>query len=143
MSESKDLNPEIKTVKVGTRQLRPVKIYPLSVADQFELTKSLATVINQVAGEEVDLRKMSEEKAVEAIQEIVSSNLDMILKFVCDDGEAPKMTELTNNQIVEIVTTIFEVNYEGLIKNFKDLFKRGKVLFRKPVPGPSKTRRTR
>jgi len=131
MSDAKKLNPEIKTVQVGARQLRPVKIYPLSVSDQFELTKVLASAINQIAVDKAELLKKSEDEIVNEFREIIAGNLTTVLEFVCDKGESPTMDELTNNQVAEIITIIFEVNYEGLVKNFKDLFKRGKLLFLK------------
>ena len=33
-----DVNPQVKSIKLGVRTLRKITIYPLSVADQLELT---------------------------------------------------------------------------------------------------------
>lgn len=117
------LNPEIRTVKVGVRQLREVTIYPLSIHDQDELVKLLGNVISDL-GQNVDFENANDEKALEFLHQLVFSNLEKVLEFVTDEKERPTLKELTNNQFYEIVNAIFEMNYEGLIKNFKDLFGR-------------------
>jgi len=129
MSVSK-LNPQIKTVGVGVRELREVKVYPLSVKDQFEITKEIADSINDIMGG-FNFDNMTEAEAVDALAQLISENLTKILKYVCDEDKVPSVEELTNDQLSQFATIIFEVNYEGLIKNFKDLFERGKKLMPK------------
>lgn len=144
MSNQK-LNPQIKEIEIGVRELRSIKLYPLSVADQFDLTKKIADSINEIVGGDVlDFKGLSEAEAVDRLREVISSNLDVILGYVCDKEEVPQMKELTNLQVSDIVLKIFEVNYEGLIKNFKSLFERGKALFPKGmnIPKPP-SRRTK
>jgi len=135
------LNPQIKTIDVGVRHLRSVKVYPLSVSDQFSLTEKLAGSINEIVG--TDLRGMSEVDAVKNIQAIINTNLGIILGYVCDEEDSPRMEELTNQQLSEIVNVIFEVNYEGLIKNLKDLFERGRALFPKLPKQAAPSKRTK
>lgn len=140
MSDQKKLNPQIKTIEIGVRETREIKIYPLSVKDQFELTKELADSINELL--RVDFKNIREEEAIDAFAELLSNRLTDVLRYVCDQDQVPKMEELTNIQLSEIANIVFEVNYEGLIKNFKDLFKRGKDLFPR-VQLPQKARRTK
>ncbi len=130
MSEKKTekkLNPDIKKVDVGVRELKTITIYPLSATDQFDLTNRIVSVITELSQKE-ELSSMSNEQAVEFIQTIIRDNLQVILEYVVDESERPSFEELTNNQIYTIVSNIFEVNYEGFLKNFKDLFKRAATL---------------
>lgn len=137
-----NLNPQIKSIQVGVRHTRELKIYPLSVKDQFELTKEIVDSVNEIVATFDGLK--DEIQAVSALSEIISKNLTKILKYVCDSDQIPTMEELTNAQLGEIAVIVFEVNYEGLIKNFKDLFKRGKDLFPKiQLPPVEKPRRTK
>lgn len=126
MSE-KRLNPDINKVDIGVRELTTITIYPLSAKDQFDLTSRLVNTITVLA-EKDDFAQMTNEKALEFVQTAIKENLEVILEYVVDEEERPTMDKLTNNQIYTIVAIIFEVNYEGFIKNFKNLFERGKVL---------------
>jgi hypothetical protein len=125
MTESR-LNPQIKPVQVGVRTLREVKIYPLSMTDQENLTKTLVGVFNDVRSGKLDPKDVGQEQVFDALQKLILDNIKVILKYVTDEGETPTMEELTNNQLFEITNIIFEVNYEGFLKNFKALIKRAK-----------------
>ena len=120
MSE-KTLNPDIKEVTIGIRELRNIKIYPLSVQDQFDITNRIVEVIS---GFSENQNFESNEQALEFLQKIISDNLGVILEYVTDDEERPTYRELTNNQCFEIASIIFQVNYEAFIKNSQDLIKR-------------------
>lgn len=130
MSESR-LNPQIRRVEVGTRELRELKIYPLSLADQNELLSLLVDVINEATQSDMDVKSMTEEEGVKFVQDLIQNNVTKIISFVTDLDETPAIDELTNDQFIRIANIIFEVNFEGLIKNSKDLFERAKGLFRK------------
>jgi len=41
-----------------------------------------------------------------------------------EDDDVPTLDEITNKNLYEIARAIFEMNYEDIIKNFKDLFGR-------------------
>lgn len=128
MSEQKNsgtrkLNPEIKEVDVGTKELRTIKIYPLSANDQFELSKQIINAITEFS-ESTDFTQMSNDEALAFVQRLIFDNLSVILEYVVTKEERPTFDELTNNQIFEISDIVFKVNYEGFIKNFKNLFER-------------------
>jgi len=126
MSKESSLNPEIREVYVGVRHLRKVHIYPLSISDQEQLTNLIVTFADKF--QNVDWNKIANDEALEVLKKIITDNLNKILEFVTDDDERPKLDEMTNNQFYEIINAIFEVNYEGLVKNMKDLFSRMKNL---------------
>lgn len=118
-------NPDIKTVLVGVRELHKVFIYPLSMNDQFQLLEKLSTAIQKIAeGKQLDLKSNIE--GIAFMKDVISENLEQVLEYVTDKEERPELKEITNNQLFEIVNIIFSVNFESMIKNFKDLFQRAK-----------------
>lgn len=126
-NDGRTLNPDIKNINVGIKELREVKIYPLSMTDQFQLTEDLAQVINEM-GSGVDFSTITNEDALQFMKKLLSENLMKILTYVTTEEERPTLDELTNNQFYEIANILFEVNYEGLLKNFKDLIMRAQGL---------------
>ncbi len=117
----KKLNPEIKEIDIGTRELRTIKVYPLSANDQFQLANRLINSIDELSS--VSDFKTNEE-AIGFMENLITENLQVILEYAVDEEERPSFDEMTNNQIYEIANAVFEVNYEGFIKNFKNLFNR-------------------
>jgi hypothetical protein len=129
-SDQKAIIPEIKKVTVGIRSPRTVTVYPLSMHDQIELVNDLASTIEALS-KEFDLNDLKNEEALLFIQKIITDNLSKVLEYICDDEERPSMKELTNNQFCEIVNIVYEVNYEGMIKNLKDLSQKVMTQFKK------------
>lgn len=121
-----NLNPDIREVHVGVKTLRKTHVYPLSLHDQEQLTGIVVGFVNSFS--DINFNDISNEKALELIKDFIKDNLFKIMEFVIEEKERPTLIELTNNQFYQIVNDIFEVNYEGLIKNFQDLFKRAKNL---------------
>lgn len=122
----KKVNPDIKTVDIGVRDLRTITLYPLSAKDQIELSNKLVTVLSSM-GESLN-DETTNEQALSFFQKVITENLEVILAYVVDENEMPKMDELTNNQLYVISNTIFEVNYEGFLKNFMGLYGRAKKI---------------
>lgn len=116
----KRLNPDIREVDVGTKELRTIKIYPLSFRDQEKtsdiITKAIQAIISGKDKSDVDF--------IKAIIETVKKNILKVLELVADKEELGKdvLNELTNNQMIEIADAVYEVNYEALGKKVKGLF---------------------
>jgi len=121
------LNPQITTVKVGIKSVREVTIYPLSVADQFKLTYIISEIMQKVANKE--FATQDDVAVVDFIVKSIKKNLAKIFGFVLDDKEKIDLGELTNLQLTEIINIVFYVNYEGMIKNLKDLSQKAKILW--------------
>lgn len=126
------LNPDIKQIHVGIKELRKVHIYPLSMNDQLTLVDELSDAIEKLGNnkeeDSTEVRFKSTEEALEFLKTLITENLEHVLTFVTDEDERPKANEITNNQLFEIVDAIFVVNFEGMVKNFKNLFDRAKNL---------------
>jgi len=126
-----DLNPQITTLSVGTKSLREVTIYPLSMADQFKMTDALVSAFSKVS--EVTSEHTSDAAFVATMVKLIEDNLQELLDLVLADGESITFDELTNDQFSDLVMIIYEVNYESTIKKFRGLVEKVKG-----VIGPKK-----
>ena len=128
MNDKARLNPEVRQVDIGVRELRTISIYPLSLNDQISVVNMLATIIEEFSVG-VSTEDATTEDILGFVSEFLVKNVDKILEFVTDEAERPSMEELTNSQSVEIGKCIFEVNFEDPVKNFQSLFQKGKAVF--------------
>jgi hypothetical protein len=131
MDQMAQLNPQIIEMIVGTRQLKSIKIYPLSMADQLQLT---STVVESI---QVLFEKREENNLIfaETIRSTISANLGKILSFVTDEGES-LMKEISNVQAVEIAEAIYSMNYEVLEKKVQILIEKVRKVFLSPKLQP-------
>lgn len=134
-----DLMPEIREVTVGIKEPRRVKIYPLSVPDQLDLadtiTDVLSTVLDleqkgvlqSVANEDDDSEESAEERksnTLYLVQSLLTTLRDTIPTVVDKVFDDVSPNEISNNQLINIAFIIYEMNYQDLTKNLKDLFKK-------------------
>ena len=131
-NEQKKINPQITEIEIGIREMRKIKIYPLSMSDQLKLTGLISTAVAaQVAKEE----GMENVALVAFIVELVKENLGRILTMVT--GEDDKLLEeVSNLQAAAISEVVYEMNYGIVVKNFKSLFEKVMTLFPSERPLP-------
>jgi len=124
MSDKKDsmkeLNPQIQTIMIGTRTLREITIYPLSLGDQLKLSDLIYTVVQKF----FIVREKEDISFIKDVLSIIEENIDNILKLVVD-ASIDVRSELTNDQIVSIAEIIYDVNYDSTKKKILNLV--GKV----------------
>lgn len=113
------MNPQITTVQIGVKSLREITLYPLSMADQFQMTELISEEINNFTG--TDFGELSDVETVEMVFDVVKRNLIKILSFVTDENETVAFEEITNTQLVDIATKVYEVNFDVFAKNWKTL----------------------
>lgn len=119
----KQLNPQIREVLIGTRELRKVTIYPLSAADQFKLSdiiqKGMAMFFEQNADDAFG------PEMIAAVMELIKENIGSIIKIVAPSIRADVfMKNVTNDQLSEIIGHVYRDNYEKPVKNVMSLFER-------------------
>ena len=125
MSEdNRTINPEARTITIGARKPRQITIYPLSITDQMKLTDRFSEVVQEFG--QTDRENMTNETAIEQLKNLIKDNLPEVMSYVVDpdENDIPTLDEITNRNLYEIAKAIFEMNYEDIIKNFKDLFGR-------------------
>lgn len=118
-----ELNPQITDTMVGIREMKKITLFPLSLADEFKMSEVIATIIAEIAtdaGEDTVL--------ITKIVTVVKQNIKEILGYVLDkDIDVDVlMSDITNNQLIDIATIIYEVNFRDSLKNLKDLAKKFK-----------------
>ena len=132
MSENEKINPQIMEIEIGIREMRKIKIYPLSMADQLSLTNLISTSIAaHVAKEEG-----GDMAVVAFILELVKENIGRILTMVTDGGDEKLLENISNLQAAGIAEAVYEVNYGIVAKNFKSLFGKVMTLFPSERPLP-------
>ena len=87
------LNPQIREIEVGTRTLRKIEVYPLSLADEIKLSKIIGEgLVSYYSKSKEDV---SNETAVNFILEVIVNNLGDVLEMVTEDVE---LAEVSNDQ---------------------------------------------
>jgi len=119
---SQKLNPQTKSVEIGVREIREVMIYPLSFASQLEMTDLVTKAVQDFFARREDLEKAQNIEVVSFAVDIIRDNIEKILLLVTDESDLLK--DVTNVQLVDIVTVIYEMNYETVSKNAVSLFEK-------------------
>lgn len=133
--ENREINPQVVEVEIGARNLRKIKIYPLSVGDQLKMTDILAEVFaafviieKETTEEEEGLVKFGS-----YLVSILKDNLPQIVGFVTEE-EKDVLDDITNHQLIGIIEIVYETNFESVAKNAKGLFGKMKDLFQSERP---------
>lgn len=117
--DSTQLNPQIATTTIGRRNLRKIKIFPMSVGDQLSMTGIIAQVISALDTTSEDY------ETVGAVLLLIQEHIPTILEYIIDtDSENSEelLKDITNDQLVDIAQIVYEQNYASLAKKLKSLF---------------------
>jgi len=140
MSEdAKLLNPDIREIVYGKKELKKLTLYPLSVGDQFKVTDIVTKVVQEVVRGQKE-GQLNDFVFMSLVIEAVETNLGKILTLISDITEEEVktvMSQLTNTQLSVIVESIWEVDYEPMLKKGKSLFDRGKSVFSSKKSSPT------
>jgi len=112
----KKINPQIVNVFIGSRNLRKIKIYPLSMGDQIKVTDLVESVLSQIGSDDEEIQSIA------FIVEFIKNNIGEVIQYVVDEKAEELLKEVTNMQIVEIANIIWKINYEEVLKNAVSLF---------------------
>jgi len=121
-----DVNPQVKSVKIGIQHLRKVSIFPLSVADQLNMTDLITDAVGQFFA-------MEAEKAVEGppvefivfMLELLKSNIgELVTKITAEDDSDKVLSEMTNDQLSNVVEIVYRENFERPLAKIVGLFQK-------------------
>lgn len=145
MSEdAKMLNPDIREIVYGKKNLKKIILYPLSVGDQFKVTDLITEVIQSVIqGQQQGI--LNDFAFTTSILKAVEKNIGKILTIIADISEeesADIIDKLTNTQLANIVESVWEVDYEPMLKKGKSLFERGRSVFSSKKSSPTSSSHT-
>jgi hypothetical protein len=137
------LNPQIRTLEIGVRDLRTITIYPLSFRDQMKLKDLIFGGLTKLSSvfAEAQSAKDDDLSAIELIQEIavfaiefIETNIDAFIKLVVLDEQHTEendvLSDMTVNQVIHLAELVYEVNYDFLSKTIQKLLNK----VNKPTP---------
>jgi len=134
-NELQKLNPQITEVEIGVRNLRTIKIYPLSIGDQLELTDLITEAMQRFFG--VSAESTADTDFVIFILAIIKKNLGRVLELATCNEYNDILKDITNEQAIQIGNIIYNVNFKCLEKNMKGLSEKLKQTSQseRPLPG--------
>jgi hypothetical protein len=130
-ADDQALNPQITTTVIGIRSLREINIYPLSMADQLEVTDLVAGAIKGYIME----GDQSELGVATFVAEAIKQNMTLLLEKATDEGKEV-LSEITNVQATEIAEIVYEVNYESIVGKVRSLVEKIQSQFQSPKLSP-------
>jgi hypothetical protein len=113
-NKSEIMNPQVKKVTIGKKFLKEINVYPLSAGDQIKLSHILSNAMKGA----FEKAQSSEFEFLNFLMGIVQDNLGKVLSFVTDEGES-LAEDITNEQVIEIGTIIYETNFVTLKKKLQ------------------------
>jgi len=124
--ENNTMNPQRKAIEIGSRTLKEITIYPLSMGNQGDLEDLVNEVIvkffEKEEGED-DMASMV--KITSFIMTSIKKNLKKVFGFITDlEGEELNKwsRDITNMQSTQLAVMIFDMNYKDPYeKNLKSL----------------------
>lgn len=122
----KQLNPQIADLEIGIRDLRTIKIYPLSLGDQLEMTDLITETVQKFFESREKIEGQNDMDFIQFFVNLLKDNLKEILNLIADEDISK---ELSNLQTVELASLIYTMNYEESLKNAHSLFKKIQPMF--------------
>ena len=127
MPEKKKINPQIADLEIGIRNLRTIKIYPLSLGDQLEMTDIITETAQKFFASREEIETKNDMDFAQFFVSILRDNIKKILGLITDETDI--MKEISNIQTVDLANLIYEMNYAESIKNAQSLFKKIQPMF--------------
>lgn len=124
-----EVNPQVKNVKIGVRSLRKVPIYPLSVADQLEMTDLITDAVGAFFSLQVDEKGEMKEgiptEFVVFMLTLIKENMGVIVTNVTGEEDSDAvLKETTNDQLSEIISIVYKENFEVPFVKLVGLFQK-------------------
>jgi len=119
----RELNPEIPEVTIGIRNLRKVKIYPLSLADELTLKDMISKILVEFGKMDPNSTALTPE-LVQFLIDTISDNIGKIIPMVMEEETVEVLKDITNYQALEIVGHVYQQNFkrEEIEKKLEALF---------------------
>jgi hypothetical protein len=141
--DNKNLNPQIHETDIGIVNLRKIKIYPLAVGHQLEMSD----LISEAVGAFVNMTSGDDEKEeiisfISFVIGLIRKNIGRIIKYLTKEDESI-LKEITNVQLSKIVGIVYRENFEIPSKNVMNLFQQEEVNQESPLSKKSVQRSAR
>lgn len=108
---------ETKKMQIGIRKVEEIEIYPLSFGQQRKFATKVGEMLSEFA--EKSEENTSTVDMVNLIFRLIEQNLSEVVKMVADTEI--DLDNISNDQVVELCTHIYDMNYCGAVKNLLSL----------------------
>jgi hypothetical protein len=138
---SSELNPKVKKMPVGIREIREITVYPLSVAAQLNMTDLIFSAVQSASGLGIEKARKSTVWVGLVLKTLRENAAQILTNATCGEEKGEDLlTDTDNDQFLAIVEHLFEANYSGALKKIPEMAERWKPLFLKtPLTEPSPT----
>lgn len=125
----KRINPQVVELEIGIHNLRKIKIFPLSLADQIGMTDLITKGIQEFVKEgQMDKADIV---FVSFLVGLIRENVGRVLDYVVDGEKGEDLIkEMSNLQSILIAEAIYDQNFGVIEKNVLNLSNKIKTLFR-------------
>jgi len=123
-------NPQIEEWEVGIREVKSLKVYPLSIGQQIKASDMIEEALAKFFGQQItNINK----EVVSFVLDTVIKNVKQVIAFVTDPEDLSfngysnvdnLLDDVSNNQFSDFISLIKEMNYDELLKNLKGPLKR-------------------
>ncbi|MCK5607766.1 hypothetical protein KAR91_38140 [Candidatus Pacearchaeota archaeon] len=120
-TDSSTINPQVRETDIGKRTLRKVSIYPLSLADQLNLTDLITEAMTAFFNTNPEESDESMVQFIGFMIDLIKKNIDKLVETITDEGKGI-LEEITNVQLMNIAEIIYVDNFEGPVKKAMSLF---------------------
>ena len=125
------INPLHRTTTIGVRVAREITIYPLSVGEQLKLTDIITKLLRKYfytaeGSEKPRAEQMGDIELINELVEAIKENIGKIVEIVTDESSESVLDDMTNEQLIDFATIVYEMNFEVAKKKLKNLIQKMK-----------------
>ncbi len=113
------LNPEVRTMVLGTKKTKTINVYPLGYYDQKEIGGKVMASVTLASSEN---ENASELEYISKLSQALEENVPVLVGKCTDLTENKFMSDVTAGQLMEFITIIMEVNFIAPVKKGTRLF---------------------
>lgn len=129
-----NLNPQVRYIDIGVRELRKLTIYPMSMADQKRFGKMFQKIVEEYLSQTPDGPMQTEDLMpfAQFLIKLIGENIKEVLKIITELREQELdrfFDDVTNNQMSQIIMAVYEENFDKPSKNLLGLFETVRQLF--------------
>ena len=117
------INPRVVRFSIGTKKLREINIYPLSLADEFNLDEMIQVVMREFVTNYAEITKV-DIAFVQVCLNLIKQNLEKFFSLVTDEVDGNILSEIDNDQALDFVNHVFEMNFGGPAKKAMALWEK-------------------
>jgi hypothetical protein len=103
------LNPDVRTLKIGKKDLEEKEILPLSFTDQRKLLQTIVSVIAELVP---TWETATQTVVISEMRKVIEDNIELIVGMIYDGDKEEFMSKMTNDQLVDLIDIVWEVNYQ-------------------------------